>query len=173
MVHSAFDTAELIRGCPSRIDCVAIYGSKIILGTSDGYLRIYASSTSSDASDDGEVRRGTYVVDREVRGFWKRSPAAMEVCGRRELLLSLSESVAFHRLPNLEAVAAIAKTKGANAYGWDDRRGLLCVARQKRITIFRHDGSGFRGRTLSDFVDRHEPILLLRLLEQVGGDLRS
>lgn len=34
----------------------------------------------------------------------------------------------------------ITKAKGANAYSWDDRRGLLCFARQKRVCIFRHDG---------------------------------
>ncbi|KAK1321744.1 hypothetical protein QJS10_CPA03g01923 [Acorus calamus] len=42
----------------------------------------------------------------------------MEVCGRRELLLSLLETIVFHRLPNLEAIAATTKTKEANAYGW-------------------------------------------------------
>jgi tetratricopeptide (TPR) repeat protein len=65
---------------------------------------------------------------------------AMEVLGSRELLLSLSESIAFHRLPNLETLAVITKAKGANEYSWDDRRGFLCFSRQKRVCIFRHDG---------------------------------
>lgn len=65
---------------------------------------------------------------------------AMEVLKSRELLLSLSESIAFHRLPNFETLAVITKAKGANAYSWDDRRGFLCFARQKRVYIFRHDG---------------------------------
>ncbi|CAN6817852.1 unnamed protein product [Brassica oleracea] len=60
----------------------------------------------------------------------------------RELLLSLSESIAFHKLPNLETVAVITKAKGANAYAWDDGRGFLCFSRQKRVCIFKHDGGG-------------------------------
>lgn len=64
----------------------------------------------------------------------------MEVLESRELLLSLSESIAFHGLPNLGTIAVITKAKGANVYSWDDRRGFLCFARQKRVCIFRHDG---------------------------------
>lgn len=75
-----------------------------------------------------------------MNAFSKRPMVAMEASGSRELLLSLSESIAFHRLPNLETIAVITKAKGANAYAWDDRRGFLCFARQKRICIFRHDG---------------------------------
>uniref|UniRef100_A0A2N9H3L4 Uncharacterized protein n=1 Tax=Fagus sylvatica TaxID=28930 RepID=A0A2N9H3L4_FAGSY len=55
----------------------------------------------------------------------------MEVLESRELLLSLSESIAFHRLPSLETNAVITKAKGANVYSWDDRRGFLCFARKK------------------------------------------
>ncbi|XP_020702083.2 vacuolar sorting protein 39-like [Dendrobium catenatum] len=64
----------------------------------------------------------------------------MEVCRSRYLLLSLSECIAFHRLPNLETVVAIAKSKGANVYSWDDRRGLLCIGRHKRVRIYILDG---------------------------------
>ncbi|RWR97692.1 vam6/Vps39-like protein [Cinnamomum micranthum f. kanehirae] len=56
------------------------------------------------------------------------------------LLLSLSETITFHRLPNLELVAVVSKSKGANAYAWDDRRGVLCFGRQKRVGIFRLEG---------------------------------
>lgn len=66
---------------------------------------------------------------------------AMEVSESKELLISLSESIAFHKLPNLETVAVITKAKGANAFAWDDKRGFLCFARQKRVCIFRHDGN--------------------------------
>ncbi|EEE59815.1 hypothetical protein OsJ_12351 [Oryza sativa Japonica Group] len=63
----------------------------------------------------------------------------MEVSAGRELLLSLAECVNLHRLPGLETVAVIGKTKGANLFAWDDRRGLLAVGRWKRLTIFRLD----------------------------------
>lgn len=64
----------------------------------------------------------------------------MEVSQSRDLLLSLSEWVAVHRLPSLESLVAIGKTKGANVYSWDDGRGFLCVGRQKRVIIYRLDG---------------------------------
>lgn len=64
----------------------------------------------------------------------------MEVLASIGLLLSLSESIVIHKLPNLETLAVISKAKGANLYAWDDRRGFLCFARQKRVCIFRHNG---------------------------------
>ncbi|KAE9452285.1 hypothetical protein C3L33_15810, partial [Rhododendron williamsianum] len=147
MVHSAYDTFELLTGCPTKIDAVESHGSKLLLACSDGSLRIYAPESdrspppSSPADRTHEaLRKEPYVLERTVNAFSKRPMVAMEASGSRELLLSLSESIAFHRLPNLETIAVITKAKGANAYAWDDRRGFLCFARQKRICIFRHDG---------------------------------
>lgn len=149
MVHSAYDSVEVVRGCPSKIEVAGVHGSKILTGCSDCSLRIYApASPSSPASDtsgrsapyEKELQRESYVLERTVSGFWKKGPVAMEVSRSRDLLLSLSEWIAFHRLPNLETVAAIGKTKGANVYSWDDQRGFLCVGRQKKVGIFRFDG---------------------------------
>ncbi|CAI0419981.1 unnamed protein product [Linum tenue] len=150
MVHSAYDSFELLRGCPTKIDAVASYASKLFVGCSDGALRVYAaesdrSSSSSDYLGQAqELRKEGYALERTVNGYSKKSLLAMEVLASRELLLSLSESIAFHRLPNLETFAVITKAKGANVYSWDDRRGYLCFARQKRVCIIRHDaGRGF------------------------------
>ncbi|PSS30825.1 Vam6/Vps39-like protein [Actinidia chinensis var. chinensis] len=148
MVHSAYDSFELLNGCPTKIDAIESYGSKLLLACSDGSLRIYApESSGSDRSPPSdrlsqslELRKEPYVLERTVNGFSKKPMVAMEVLESRELLLSLSESIAFHRLPNLETIAVITKAKGANVYSWDDRRGFLCFARQKRVCIFRHDG---------------------------------
>ncbi|XP_059639548.1 vacuolar sorting protein 39 isoform X2 [Cornus florida] len=148
MVHSAYDSFELLNDCPTKIDTIESYGSKILIGCSDGSLRIYGpESSGSDRSPPSdrhsqtlELRKEPYVLERTVNGFSKRSMLAMEVLGSRELLLSLSESIAFHKLPNLETFAVITKAKGANVYSWDDRRGFLCFARQKRVCIFRHEG---------------------------------
>ncbi|OAY77566.1 Vam6/Vps39-like protein [Ananas comosus] len=153
MVHSAYDSVELLRGCPARIDAVASYASKLLLGCSDSSLRIYsprslsssddASASSAAAAADAaaaEIRRDSYALERAIPGFWRRPPLAMEVSASRDLLLSLSEWVALHRLPSLETLVAVAKTKGASVYSWDDRRGLLCVGRQKRVAIYRLDG---------------------------------
>ncbi|KAK2974991.1 hypothetical protein RJ640_012857 [Escallonia rubra] len=148
MVHSAYDSFELINDCPTKIDAIESYGSKLLVGCSDGSLRIYGPESSSSYQSPPpdrlthtlDLRKEPYVLERTVNGFAKKPIVAMEVLVSRELLLSLSESIAFHRLPSLETFAVITKAKWANAYSWDDRRGFLCFARQKRVCIFRHDG---------------------------------
>ncbi|XVF15757.1 hypothetical protein REPUB_Repub09cG0183600 [Reevesia pubescens] len=144
MVHSAYDSFEFLSDCPTKIDGIQSYGSKLLIGCSDGTLRIYGPDSSgadrSPPSDQHALRKEPYALERTVAGFSKKPLLSMEVLQSRELLLSLSESIAFHRLPNLETIAVITKAKGANVYSWDDRRGFLCFARQKRVCFFRHDG---------------------------------
>ncbi|CAL9027079.1 unnamed protein product [Prunus brigantina] len=146
MVHSAYDSFELISDCPTKIEAIESYGLKLLLGCSDGSLKIYApDSSSSDRSPPSDyhahkLHQEPYALERNLSGFSKKPLVSMEVLESRELLLSLSESIAFHGLPNLGTIAVITKAKGANVYSWDDRRGFLCFARQKRVCIFRHDG---------------------------------
>lgn len=145
MVHNAYDSFELLSDCPSKIEAIESYGSKLLLGCSDGSLRVYASESLSPDSDyhhtQHELRKEGYILERNFAGFSKKPVVSMEVLESRELLLSLSESIAFHRLPNFETLAVITKAKGSNLFCWDDRRGFLCFARQKRVCIFRHDGN--------------------------------
>ncbi|KAK9165529.1 hypothetical protein Scep_000720 [Stephania cephalantha] len=144
MGHSAYDSFELLTNCPKKIEAVASHGTKIFLGCSDGSLLIYVPESSDGDrpphNDQSETQKEPYVLEKTLNGFSKRPIVAMEVSRSRELLLSLSESIAFHRIPNLETIAVITKAKGANLFSWDDRRGYLCFARQKRVCIFRHDG---------------------------------
>ncbi|KAL3364334.1 hypothetical protein AABB24_013210 [Solanum stoloniferum] len=148
MVHSAYDSFELLNCCPTKIDAIESYGSNLLVACSDGSLHVYGPESSvpgqSPPSDYHNQNLGLqqerYVLERTVNGFSRRQMLAMEVLVSRELLLSLSESIAFHRLPNLETLAVITKAKGANVYSWDDKRGFLCFGRQKRVCIFRHDG---------------------------------
>ncbi|KAL2616616.1 hypothetical protein AAZX31_08G146400 [Glycine max] len=74
-------------------------------------------------------------------GFAKKPMLSMTVVESRDFLIPLSESIAFHRLPFFETIAVITKAKGANLFCWNHRRGFLCLARQKHICIFRHDGN--------------------------------
>ncbi|KAL8118028.1 vacuolar sorting protein 39-like [Apium graveolens] len=145
MVHTAFDTSQLITNSPYKIDAVESYGHNLLITSSDGCLRIYSpESIDSEQLDGGygalELKKEAYVLQKTISGFSKMPVVAIEVVVSRQLLISLSESIAVHRLPNLEIVAVISKGKGANAFSWDDRRGFLCFARQKRVSIFRHDG---------------------------------
>ncbi|CAL0331864.1 unnamed protein product [Lupinus luteus] len=132
MVHSAYDRVELVTDSPSKIEAIQSYGSKLLLACSDGSLRIYAPESSNSSSP--------YLLEKNLSGFTKKPLISMEVLESRELLLSLSDSIAFHRLPTFETIAVITKAKGANVFSWDHRRGFLCFARQKRVCIFRHDG---------------------------------
>ncbi|KAK9066891.1 hypothetical protein SSX86_014215 [Deinandra increscens subsp. villosa] len=148
MVHTAFDSIELLNDCPKKINAIEYYASNLLVACSDGSLRIYApeSANLSPSSDlfsqnnNLELKKELYVLQRTVNGFSKKQVLAMEVLASIGLLLSLSESIVIHRLPNLETLAVISKAKGANLYSWDDRRGFLCFARQKRVCIFRHNG---------------------------------
>ncbi|KAJ8439744.1 hypothetical protein Cgig2_009568 [Carnegiea gigantea] len=144
MVHSAYDSFQLITDSPAKIDAVESYGSKLFLGCNDGSLRIYVPESSiSDGlpiSGDSKLLNEPYVHERTINGFAKKQIIAVEAFRSKELLFSLSESISFHKLPTLETVAVISKAKGANVYCWDDRRGFLCFARQRRVSIFRHDG---------------------------------
>ncbi|XP_042494125.1 vacuolar sorting protein 39 isoform X2 [Macadamia integrifolia] len=144
MVHNAYDSWKLINDCSTKIEAIVSYGVKLLLGCADGSLMIYTPESSVSDMSEYQVnlgmRKETYVLQRTVIGFSKKALVSMEVSGSRELLLSLSESIAVHRLPSLESIAVITKAKGANVYAWDDRKGFLCFARQKRICIFRHDG---------------------------------
>ncbi|PWA85420.1 vacuolar sorting protein 39 [Artemisia annua] len=139
MVHTAYDSLQLVTNLPNKIDCISSYGPNLLISSSDGSLQIYAPQSSTSSSDH-HLQKEPYVLDRSVNGFSKRPILAMEVLESRELLLSLSDSISFHKLPNFETLAVITKAKGANVYAWDDKRGFLCFARQKRLFIFRHDG---------------------------------
>ncbi|AES94953.1 vam6/Vps39-like protein [Medicago truncatula] len=134
MVHSAYDSFELVPNFNGKIESIESYGPKLLLGCSDGSLRIYSPET--EFSDHSKP----YTLEKNLVNFAKKPVVSMEVVESRELLLSLSESIAFHRLPSLETIAVITKAKGANVFCWDDRRGFLAFARQKRVGIFRHDG---------------------------------
>ncbi|KAK4711863.1 hypothetical protein R3W88_006376 [Solanum pinnatisectum] len=149
MVHTAYDTFQLLNNSPSKIDAIESYRSNLLVACSDGSLHVYIPESSvSDQSDFHSetlgLHQGPYVLERTLNGFSRRQMLAMEVLVSRELLLSLSESIALHGLPNLETLSVITKAKGANVYSWDDKRGLLCFGRHKRVCIYKHNGgSGF------------------------------
>ncbi|KAL6227177.1 hypothetical protein ACLB2K_001136 [Fragaria x ananassa] len=145
MVHSAYDSVELISDCPTKIEAISSYGPKLLLGCSDGSLKIYAPDSSGSRSPPSDyhsqsLQKEPYSLERNLAGFSKKPLLSLEVLQSRDILLSLSETISFHGLPNLGTIAVITKAKGANVYSWDDRRGFLCFARQKKVCIFRHDG---------------------------------
>ncbi|EFJ23179.1 hypothetical protein SELMODRAFT_442906 [Selaginella moellendorffii] len=148
MVHNAFDDVCVVRDCPSRIESAIVTesstrGEFLHVGCIDGSLRIYSLPDSSqDEEDLGAERSRSCVLRRTIVGFAKKAVSQMDlVKSRGGMLITLAEAVAVHSLPGFEPVAFLAKTKGANLFCWDERRGLLCVARHKKLLIYRHDGS--------------------------------
>lgn len=144
MVHSAYDTQELLStATPHQIQALTSHSSAtattLLLGCSDGSLLVYGPPNDPPEPSPSEPS-SAYSLRRVVPQFTKRSFLSLQVLHAQELLLSLSESITFHRLPGLETFAVLTKARGANAYCWDDRRGVLCFARQKKVCIFRHDG---------------------------------
>ncbi|XVE82625.1 hypothetical protein DITRI_Ditri16bG0020900 [Diplodiscus trichospermus] len=77
MVHSAYDAFELLSDCPTKIDAIESYGSKLLLGCSDGSLWIYCSdSCGADRfppSDQFALRKEPYTLERTVAGFSKKA----------------------------------------------------------------------------------------------------
>ncbi|KAL9241643.1 hypothetical protein vseg_015730 [Gypsophila vaccaria] len=142
MVHTAYDNITLISDVSSKIDAVVTFAGKLFLSCSDGSLRLFSAATAAaDGGDDGgEIAKDSYVHEKTLANFSRRPVVYLQVLRSNELLLSLSESISFHKLPSLETFAVISKAKGANVCCWDDRRGFLCFARQRRVSIFRHDG---------------------------------
>ncbi|KAH9313388.1 hypothetical protein KI387_028423 [Taxus chinensis] len=154
MVHNAYDSFQLVKGCPTKIESVGLWGCRVLVGCMDGSLRIYApkslsitvnnsSSSRPNSSDGGNgiIEAETYVLERTLIGFCKKAVICMDVLQSRNLLLSLSDAITLHRLPRLELVVYIGKTKGSSCYAWDDKRGFLCVNKQKKLLIYRYDGS--------------------------------
>ncbi|KAE8126092.1 hypothetical protein FH972_020838 [Carpinus fangiana] len=101
MVHSAYDSFELLSNCPIKIDAVESYCSKLLIGCSDGSLKIYAPEsfdfdrplTSDYHVQAQKLRNEPYELERNVFGFSKKPLVLMQDLELRELLLSLSESI--------------------------------------------------------------------------------
>lgn len=146
MVHNAYDLNQLVKVCPAKIESVGSWGCRLLFGCIDGSLRIYVPESMSRQnipSDDSEgsgIITEAHVLERTVVGFAKKAVMSMDVLHSRRLLLSLSDAITLHRLPEFEVVAYIGKTKGASLYAWDDKRGFLCVNKQKKLFIYRYDG---------------------------------
>ena len=85
MVHSAYDSFELLNNCPIKIDVVKSYGSKLLFGCSDGSLKIYTpESTSTDHPPPSAVRlprSGARAVQWTVRTREKRVRVLEEAFG--------------------------------------------------------------------------------------------
>ncbi|PNX79814.1 Vam6/Vps39-like protein, partial [Trifolium pratense] len=99
----AYDCLELVSNFNGKFEESQSYGSKLLLGCSDGSLRIYSPKTESCSSDRSKpcLRRNLLVSRRSLLFQWKLlNPES-----------SFYQSIAFHRLSSLETIAVITKAK--------------------------------------------------------------
>ncbi len=179
-MHNAFDAVQIIKDSTVKIESIGLWGPRLLVGCMDGSLRIYApDSLLDDGGDYGYSRqqgeeeekeeeqqqqqltlkpsssRQSLYVLRDTRiGFSKKAVVAMDVLQSRSLLISLSDAVFVHTLPDFDVVAHLTKSKGASMYAWDEERGMLCVAKAKRLFLYRYDGKPYT----------HPPAVFLPLL---------
>eukprot|EP00249_Psilotum_nudum_P022700 c28613_g1_i1 orf=68-3187(+) len=150
MVHSAFDVKELLRNCPVKIDSIGLWRARLLVLCIDGSLRVYAADRTfpEELEEEPDVikKSDTLQLHDTLIGFAKRPVSCMDVSPSKKLLITLSDAVTVHKLPGFDAVAYLTKTKGASLYAWDEKLGLLCAAKQKRLIVFQHDG----GREFSE-----------------------
>ncbi len=168
-MHNAFDAVQIIKDSTVKIESIGLWGPRLLVGCMDGSLRIYApDSLLDDGGDYGYSRqqgeeeekekeheqqqltlkpsssRQSLYVLRDTRiGFSKKAVVAMDVLQSRSLLISLSDAVFVHTLPDFDVVAHLTKSKGASMYAWDEERGMLCVAKAKRLFLYRYDGKPY------------------------------
>ena len=107
LVWGTSDSFKLLSGCPTKIESIESYGSKLLLECTDGSLQIYAlESSGSDCSPTSDYHNQTlqlkkelYVLKKNVVSFSRKLLVSMEVLESRELLLSISESINFIGFP--------------------------------------------------------------------------
>ncbi len=144
MVHNAFDLVQILKDCPVKIDSVGLWGSRLLVGCMDGSLRMYVPEfmdNPADSFNEADLLAASYVLKDTRIGFAKKAVTSMNVLQSKNLLISLSDAVAIHSLPEFDVVAYLTKTRGANLYAWDEQRGMLCVANAKKLFVYRYDGT--------------------------------
>ncbi|KAH7372762.1 hypothetical protein KP509_17G019800 [Ceratopteris richardii] len=152
MGRIAYDVKELVRASPVKIASVTCWGYQLLIACIDGSLRIYAPE--SDGSDPRNTQAqesrtdpfpairisDTFVLQKTLIGFSKRPITSMTVVQQKNLLITLSDAIIVHKLPGLDTVAFLTNSKGSSLYAWDEKQGLLCAVRQKRLIIYQHNG---------------------------------
>ena len=82
----------------------------------------------------------TITFHKTLIGFSKKPITSMTVIESKNFVITLSDAIVIHKLPSLDVMAYLSSTKGSSLYAWNEKQGLLCAARQKRLFIFQYDG---------------------------------
>ena len=137
------------------VESLTVFRDRLLAGCTDGSLLVFADGDGGspprfvEGIPDGgnaPARAGGPLRLIETHpGFAKKPVLQLTAIGgsaqpSADLLLSLTDGVSLHTLPNVRAHSSLARTRGASAYRWraDDRR--LCVACRKRLLVYKWDG---------------------------------
>jgi tetratricopeptide (TPR) repeat protein len=148
MPYAAFACGAIFDNCPLKIESLAQWGSKLLVGTSEGLLLIMGEGDDGAAAGGAAAGRlpKYHIVDTK-RGFSKKPIVQLHVlgdAGGEQMLVSLSDTITLHRLPAFELVTSLPKTKGCNLYCLSSTSPpvALCAAVNKKVLVYQWPGPG-------------------------------
>ena len=101
MPHTAFSCGAIFDNCPLKIESLAAWGPKLLVGTSEGLLLIMGEQPGDEGAG-GRLPK-FHILDTK-RGFSKKPIVQLNVLGPEggnQMLVSLSDTISLHRLPSL------------------------------------------------------------------------
>ena len=147
MPHTAFSCGAIFDNCPLKIESLAAWGPKLLVGTSEGLLLIMGEQPGDEGAG-GRLPK-FHILDTK-RGFSKKPIVQLNVLGPEggnQMLVSLSDTISLHRLPSFELIMSMPKTKGCNLYCLSNTVPsaaplFMCAAVRKKVLIYLWQGPG-------------------------------
>ncbi len=149
MTHQAYysDTAIDVTREPFRITSLDVCGGRIVLGCSDGLVRVYEDRSGTD----GKLE---YKVTNVSKVFTKRQVDQLRVFPLQGIMVSLSDGIArLHTFPSLTTHGVFEKSRGCLSFAATHFTAgtkaktdvlLLALALKRRIQIYRWQSREFR-----------------------------
>ncbi|GJR07179.1 Vam6/Vps39-like protein [Tanacetum coccineum] len=66
MVHTAYDSLQLLTNLPNKIDSISSYGPNLLISSSDRSFQIYAPQSSTSSPSD-HLQKEPYILFGEIR----------------------------------------------------------------------------------------------------------
>ena len=151
MPYATFACGAIFDNCPLKIESLAQWGAKLLVGTSEGLLLIMGEGDGGEAGGGAAAGRlPKYHIQDTKRGFSKKPILQLHVLGApggEQMLVSLSDTITLHRLPSFELVTSLPKTKSCNLYCLSSTTPsaapvTLCAAVRKKILVYQWNGPG-------------------------------
>ncbi|KAL6054782.1 Vam6/Vps39-like protein [Balamuthia mandrillaris] len=141
--HTAFNSVSLVDRLPLKIECLDIWGDRIIVGTTEGVLLVYEVV---EKKEEGKTPYFMKLID-DHKEFSKKPIKQLEVIEELKLLISLTDKVQVNVLGSFSPHSVLAKTKGANMFAIDLVPSTLslrlCVAVKRKLLLYEWDGKQF------------------------------